>query len=655
MSIEINNITNKFSLLIKGEKNKIAIGRLSSCDIVIPEDKNEISRTHCIIESKSDGTFFLHDQSTNGTFIKKQKVLKRSVKIGIKEYFVVGQYKFSISGQFQDLYKEAAVKSFGIEKVYNNEFKALHSSSVDMKAGSLIAIMGPSGCGKSTLLKTLNGESPASKGVVKIFGFELEENYDFLKNKIGYVPQDDIIHKELTVKQSLYYAAKIRLDNASEIEIENKIKRVLSELDIWEKRDDLVSSLSGGQRKRVSIAVELLSDPWVLFLDEPTSPLDPQTIENFLGILRKLANNNTTVVMVTHKPEDLAYMDELIILSQGGHMVYQGSAKNYLDYFESKSPVEVYAKLVDKSAHPWIVKYNEEHNVDRIIESSSKRKTTSKVNSFKQFYWLSRRYLNIKLNDQINSLILVMQAPIIAVLICLIFDNITQGVPFLITISAIWFGTNNAAREIVAENAIYKRERMFNLKILPYLFSKITIMSFFAILQATLFTLIIYYRYDSSEPNWNDIFSTITWMILVTFSATLMGLMLSSLVDKPEKVMSIVPISLIPQIMLAGVVAKITNPVVEIISYFTIARWGTEGLSIIQKEVYSEYPVQKSSGGLTNIIDSGNQIKNQFHSSYSDNFGDLTNSIELDFTFILMLSSIFFISIFIALKKKDSL
>ena len=180
-------------------------------------------------------------------------------------------------------------------------------------------------------------------------------------------------------------------------------------------------------------------------------------------------------------------------------------------------------------------------------------------------------------------------------------------------------------------------------------------MSFFAILQATLFTLIIYYRYDSSEPVWNDIFSTIIWMILVTFSATLMGLMLSSLVDKPEKVMSIVPISLIPQIMLAGVVAKITNPVVEIISYFTIARWGTEGLSIIQKEVYSEYPVQESSGGLTNIIDSGNQIKNQFHSSYSDNFGDLTNSIELDFTFILMLSSIFFISIFIALKKKDSL
>ena len=180
-------------------------------------------------------------------------------------------------------------------------------------------------------------------------------------------------------------------------------------------------------------------------------------------------------------------------------------------------------------------------------------------------------------------------------------------------------------------------------------------MSFFAILQASFFTLIIYYRYDSSEPIWNDIISTIFWMVAVTFSATLMGLMLSALVDKPEKVMSIVPISLIPQIMLAGVVAKITNPIVEILSYLTIARWGTEGLSIIQNQVYSEYPIKNPNGVYTNIVDSANQIKSQFHSSYSENFGDLTNTIELDFTFIVMLSLVFFTSIFIALKKKDSL
>ena len=618
--MNIENLNKVIYLLIKGEITKLTVGRDSSCEIEIPQDKTEISRFHCEISTSNDGSFILKDISTNGTFVNKKKIHRTSIKIGLTDEFIIGQYRFTLNGQFQDLSKEAAVKSFGIEKIYNNEFKALHGCNVDMKAGSLIAIMGPSGCGKSTLLKTLNGESPATKGIVKIFDFELESNYDFLKNKIGYVPQDDIIHKELTVNQSLYYAAKIRLENTSNTFIKNKIKTVLTELDIWEKRNDLVSSLSGGQRKRVSIAVELLSDPWVLFLDEPTSPLDPQTIENFLGILRKLSEKNTTVVMVTHKPEDLAYMDELIILSQGGHMVYQGDAKEYLTYFESSNPVEVYAKLVDKKALPWIKKYHNEHRSNDSITTNSKRRTKTTVNSFKQFFWLSRRYLSIKLNDQINSLILVLQAPIIAVLICLIFDHINQAVPFLITISAIWFGTNNAARELVAEAAIYTRERMFNLKIMPYLFSKLTIMTFFAIVQATLFTLIIYYRYESSSPPWNDITQTIIWMVCITFSSTLMGLMLSSIVDKTEKVMSIVPISLIPQIMLAGIVAKITNPFVEILSYFTLSRWGTEGLSIIQNKIHSEILDPNTNQLSKKIVNASTQLKNQFHSTYSDNF-----------------------------------
>ena len=263
--------------------------------------------------------------------------------------------------------------------------------------------------------------------------------------------------------------------------------------------------------------------------------------------------------------------------------------------------------------------------------------------------------MSIKLNDQINSLILVLQAPIIAVLICLIFDHINQAVPFLITISAIWFGTNNAAREIVAEAAIYKRERMFNLKIMPYLFSKLTIMTFFAIVQATLFTLIIYYRYESSSPPWNDITQTIIWMVCITFSSTLMGLMLSSIVDKTEKVMSIVPISLIPQIMLAGIVAKITNPFVEILSYFTLSRWGTEGLSIIQNKIHSEILDPTTNQLSKKIVNASTQLKNQFHSTYSDNFGDLSGKLELDFIILFVLTLLFFASIFFALKKKDAI
>jgi ABC-type multidrug transport system ATPase subunit len=177
--------------------------------------------------------------------------------------------------------------------------------------------MGPSGCGKTTLLKVLNGETPSTEGRVLISGLDLDENYDYVKTLIGYVPQDDIIHRELTVDQTLYYAARLRMGQVDPELMANKIEQVLSALKIVDHRSKPVSKISGGQRKRVSIAVEILTDPLILFLDEPTSPLDPQTIEEFLSILKDLSLNGTTVVMVTHKPEDLLYMDSVIFMAEG--------------------------------------------------------------------------------------------------------------------------------------------------------------------------------------------------------------------------------------------------------------------------------------------------------------------------------------------------
>ena len=206
--------------------------------------------------------------------------------------------------------------------------------------------MGPSGCGKSTLLKTLNGDAPATSGKVFLFNLELISNYNYLKTQIGYVPQDDIVHKELRVYECLYYTAKLRLDNVSDIEINQKIDQILKELNIYEIKNNLVGEISGGQRKRVSIAVELLTDPLLLFLDEPTSPLDPQTVEDFLDILKRLADKGTTVIMVTHKPEDLAYMDEVIFMAEGGNLVYYGDTNRFKEYFEVENAVSVFPKFL---------------------------------------------------------------------------------------------------------------------------------------------------------------------------------------------------------------------------------------------------------------------------------------------------------------------
>ena len=183
---------------------------------------------------------------------------------------------------------------------------------------------------------------------------------------------------------------------------------------------------------------------------------------------------------------------------------------------------------------------------------------------------------------------MILQAPIIAALICLVFEEISLSVPFLMTISAIWFGANNAAREIVSESPIYKRERMFNLKLVPYIFSKLTVLALFAIIQSLLFVSVIYGFYSSNIQTWTDPLGSILWMMTITSSASLMGLMLSAVFDNTEKVMSFVPITLIPQIMLAGIVAKISLPLVEFVSYFTLSRWGTEGMVNIQQKVMSD-------------------------------------------------------------------
>jgi len=244
-------------------------------------------------------------------------------------------------------------------------------------------------------------------------------------------------------------------------------------------------------------------------------------------------------------------------------------------------------------------------------------------------------------------------------------------------ISAIWFGANNAAREIVGELPIYRRERMFNQGILPYIFSKITVLGAFATVQSLLFTVIISLFYSTNSETdvaWTNPGLTFTWMLFISIASSMMGLLLSAVVDSSEKVMTIIPIALIPQIMLAGVVAKVENGFVEILSYFTLSRWGTEGLSIIQKDVASEtLSVTKIAGtGEFNksivpyefiepefdispkdtIVSAANNMKDQFHDSYSK-FGELQGTLILDLIAIAVLTVIFFVGIYMALRKKD--
>lgn len=627
---------------ILAKKDTILIGRDRNCDIVLPEVT--VSSKHAEISKISNEVYLLTDLgSTNGTYINGEKI-KGSVNISLSDKIYIGRHLLSLDSNIVDLNEELAISAIGIEKTYPNGVNALKKLDLSIPSKSVVAIMGPSGCGKSTLLKSLNGDNLPTKGKVFLFNQELSANWEYLKTQIGYVPQDDIVHKQLTVQECLYYTAKLRLENLSDQEIDDKINSVLKELNILPKKFNLISSLSGGQRKRISIAMELMTDPLLLFLDEPTSPLDPQTVDDFLDIIKKLSEKGTTVIMVTHKPEDLVYMDEVIFMAEGGYIVYQGDTRKYKDYFNVGTAVAVFSEISGKSSKLWVERFRNPRPLSKSSEINYVKKK-EKVSNLKQFYWLTRRYFTIKVNDKVNSALMLGQAPIIAILICLIFDELNSVVLFMITVSAIWLGTQNAVREIVSEIPIYKRERMFNLHIFPYLYSKITVLTLFSILQSIIFLSIITIYFSSKTLDINSPLIMFLWMIFISLASTFLGLLLSSLVKNSERAMTILPLILLPQIMLAGIIAKVNNGFVEFISYFTLSRWGVEGFSIIQERVIK---------GAFNV-DAIESIIYNFHKSYynEETFGDLTGTLELDIIFIGSMIIITNFLIYHVLKSKD--
>lgn len=571
-------------LLTRGQ---VLIGRSFDCNYVI--DSLQASRKHALL-MLADGQITLKDlDTTNGTFVNGEKI-SGSVSISTTDEITIGTTTFAIESGRVEL--EYAIVADNIEKVYARGVVGLNTMSLKIPSKQFIALMGPSGCGKSTLLKGLNGANPVTSGAITVQGLKLNNsNYNTLKKYIGYVPQDDIVHGELSVARTLFYAAKLRIsDDVTKREIKDKISTVLASLNLDTDaiRKSKVCDLSGGQRKRVSIAVELLNDPKILFLDEPTSPLDPETIEDFLSCIRRLVSKGQTVIMVTHKPSDLDYVDQVIFLSKGGYQTYYGDKKQLLNHFEKDNIIEVYSMMKNPGeGQQWYqhwVSQNPASALEVKQEVLAKKSNTALIG---QFFWLSVRYFNIKINDHANLLLLLAQPLIIGGLLVFIFSKLQVSVMFMMAVSAVWFGVSNAAKEIVSELPIYERERMYNLNIFNYIASKLTVLSFIACIQVTIFIAITHLAYrnvngEASDVQLWSVSATALFMLLLSVSATLFGLFLSAVFTTTEKVMTFVPIALMPQIMLAGIIAPLDNNIKILLSYLTLGRWGTEGFAHIQ-------------------------------------------------------------------------
>ena len=498
----------------------------------------------------------------------------------------------------------------------------------------LVALMGPSGAGKTTLLMCLCGYLRPSQGEVLFNGESLYDNYARFSPFMGYVPQDDIMHRELTVREALYYSARLRLPpDYTDAEIHQRIKTVIAQLGLEGCEDVLIGSperkgISGGQRKRVNLAMELLTDPLVLFLDEPTSGLSSEDALLVVEVLRKLADSGKTVVVTIHQPGLDVYrlFDQLILVAKDrnspgpGELVYYGPAyPDAVHFFNPQGipnlkpgaeplPDEILRGLSKRPASQWAQtyrqsKYYRDFVENRRVESQQQlppgNYRSRSADSFRPPGWMQgwtliRRCFRVKCRDTWGSTILLAQAPAVALLVALVFgkqassnepQNYLMAKPltiFLTGLAALWFGCSNAVREIVGEWAIFRRERMVGLQLWPYLVSKLAILGGLCVLQCLVLLLFVPFA-----CNWKASLAAMYGFTLTAALAGLViGLSISALARTSEMAVALLPLALIPMVVLGGAMMPIGKmpEVMQFVSRFMPTRWAYEGMVVLEAD-----------------------------------------------------------------------
>ena len=583
-----------------GDKQELAIGRNESNEISL--DGLQISNNHARLKKTAQGVSVEDLNSTNGVYVNGERITRKvisaqdSVQIGsfvlrIDEYQTVGVF---------DTRSKTRIDSVGITKVVKNRagkgmIRLLDDISLSIQPNEFVGFLGPSGAGKSTFMDALNGMRPATEGSVFINNLDLYQYLDSLKQSIGYVPQDDIIHRELTVYKTLYYVAKLRLSrDVSRSEIDQIIEEVLDVIGLEERRDVPINQLSGGQRKRVSIAVELITKPSIIFLDEPTSGLDPATEEKIMKLFRQIAESGRTIILTTHAMENVKLFDKIVILMRG-KLVFYGKPEEALSHLGVSNFKELYDKLEepieqklqdsggsDRSvvtehvAEDWKQKFlktpqfktNVYEPLKELAASDSGRvKKSHRLGVFgaiRQWVTLSRRYALVLSKDKLNLFILFAQAPIIAIMVFFVMgaDQPRDFAYFALSLCSIWFGTAVASREIVRERPVYERERMVNLGILPYLGSKLFVLGIIVSIQCVVLFVPLKFLDLVGLMPMPGIFAGIPQFITMLLTAAVgiaLGLFISALVKTSEMATSLIPLILIPQIIFSGLIGVPTG------------------------------------------------------------------------------------------------
>jgi ABC-type multidrug transport system ATPase subunit/ABC-type multidrug transport system permease subunit len=580
----------------------VRIGRDAGNDLVI--DDLVVSRHHAELRASADGTYEIVDLgSHNGTFLNGQPVARGPVGPG--DIVGIGHSAFCLVGDALQEFVDTGEVSLDVQNLEVTVGRAdkggktlLDRVSFPVGEKCLLGVVGPSGAGKSTLLNALTGQRPADSGTVLYDGRDLYRDFAELRQRIGLVPQDDILHSQLTVRKALGYAAELRFpQDTAKAERQARVAEVIQELGLEQRADQPIHSLSGGQRKRVSVALELLTKPSLLFLDEPTSGLDPGMDRSVMHMLRGLADDGRTVIVVTHSVLSLEVCDRLLVLAPGGRIAYYGPPEDALAFFGFAEWPEAFeafendrdrnwaATYADSSFHrQYIVNATAQPHLPPTAPGALVSPPPKTRNWGAQLHTLVRRYASALSADR-TFLIIMIALPFVmgAMARALAGSRLTQETAMnallILCVGGVLTGAANAVRELVKERVIYQRERAVGLSRSAYLMSKIVVLGTVTVLQAVVLTLVGLIGVDLNAPGGEGVFLPplveITLAVaLLSFTAMMLGLLVSALVRKEEVTMPLLVLLAIVQVVFCGALLKLNGvPGVEQLSWLVPSRW----------------------------------------------------------------------------------
>ncbi len=557
----------RYAVQLAPGSGALSIGESPGSDVCIPDP--HVLPMHAQLAQTATG---LRITGVEERPLVVNGVVTQSVPFGPGDIARLGAWQLAFDGTSLAAKSDRAFSTFSVRDLRRaiGSVTLLDGVSFTAYAGEVVAFVGPSGCGKTTLLSALAGTAPPDSGDVLYDGEAFHALLERDRSRAGVVPQDDIVHPELTVEESLGYSARLRMgptvpNGAVKVEVD----RVLEELAIPHIRgsrigDALRRGISGGQRKRVNLGQELLTrSTRVLFLDEPTSGLDPRASQSIIRLSRVLADRGRTIFVVTHdlSPQVMGLVDHLVVLAPGGKLLFFGPPDAACAYFKVKTVDAIFGRISDYTPEMFhqtreyacYVQGREALRASGLLhpplapEAASTAPVATARRAWHQFGVLAARYARVKSRDVTGLWVLAAQPPFLAAVMALVFPKPTMQMLFMLSLSCTWFGMSGAVRELISDRVIWRRERRVGVGVLPYVGSKLAVLTAIVFVQCAFLASSVWWTHDLGSRGF-------AWIDLVGVSALTgitgmtLGLFVSSIFASAEAAVGMLPLLLIPQI-----------------------------------------------------------------------------------------------------------